>query len=28
MNLNLLERRDPVVYGGLSLHELETQVRA
>ena len=28
VNLNLLGRRDPAVYGGLSLHQLETQVRA
>ncbi len=27
VNLNLLERRDPAVYGGLSLHELEGQIR-
>ena len=27
VNLNLLERRDPAVYGGLSLHELEMKVR-
>jgi 3-dehydroquinate dehydratase-2 len=27
VNLNLLERRDPAVYGGLSLHELEGKIR-
>jgi len=27
VNLNLLERRDPAVYGGLSLHELEVRIR-
>jgi 3-dehydroquinate dehydratase-2 len=27
VNLNLLDRRDPVVYGGLSLRQLEEQVR-
>ena len=27
VNLNLLERRDPAVYGGLSLHELEVKIR-
>jgi 3-dehydroquinate dehydratase II len=27
VNLNLLERRDPAVYGGLSLRQLEEQVR-
>jgi 3-dehydroquinate dehydratase II len=26
-NFNVLERRDPAVYGGLSLHELETRIR-
>jgi 3-dehydroquinate dehydratase-2 len=28
VNLNLLERRDPAVYGGLSLRQLEEQIRA
>jgi 3-dehydroquinate dehydratase-2 len=28
VNLNLLERRDPAVYGGLSLPELEERIRA
>jgi 3-dehydroquinate dehydratase-2 len=27
VNLNLLERRDPAVYGGLSLHQLEERIR-
>jgi 3-dehydroquinate dehydratase II len=27
VNLNLLDRRDPAVYGGLSLHELERRIR-
>jgi 3-dehydroquinate dehydratase II len=27
VNLNLLERRDPAVYGGLSLQELEVKIR-
>jgi 3-dehydroquinate dehydratase II len=27
VNLNLLERRDPAVYGGLSLQELEVRIR-
>jgi 3-dehydroquinate dehydratase II len=27
VNLNLLERRDPAVYGGLSLQELEGKIR-
>jgi 3-dehydroquinate dehydratase-2 len=27
VNLNLLERRDPAVYGGLSLLQLEAQIR-
>jgi len=27
VNLNLLERRDPAVYGGLSLHQLEDKIR-
>jgi 3-dehydroquinate dehydratase-2 len=27
VNLNLLERRDPGVYGGLSLQELEVKIR-
>ncbi len=27
VNLNLLERRDPAVYGGLSLHQLEDRIR-
>jgi 3-dehydroquinate dehydratase II len=26
VNLNTLERRDPALYGGLSLHELEMQI--
>jgi 3-dehydroquinate dehydratase-2 len=26
-NFNVLERRDPAVYGGLSLHELEERIR-
>jgi len=26
VNLNLLERRDPALYGGISLSELETRV--
>jgi 3-dehydroquinate dehydratase-2 len=28
VNLNLLDRRDPAVYGGLSLSRLEDQIRA
>jgi 3-dehydroquinate dehydratase II len=28
VNLNLLERRDPALYGGLSLLQLEEQIRA
>ncbi|HET6642617.1 MAG TPA: type II 3-dehydroquinate dehydratase, partial [Gaiellaceae bacterium] len=28
VNLNLLERRDPALYGGLSLPQLEEQIRA
>jgi 3-dehydroquinate dehydratase II len=28
VNLNLLERRDPAVYGGLSLSRLEDRIRA
>ena len=28
VNLDVLERRDPAVYGGLSLHELEQRVEA
>jgi 3-dehydroquinate dehydratase-2 len=28
VNLNLLERRDPAVYGGISLNDLETQIYA
>jgi 3-dehydroquinate dehydratase II len=27
VNLNLLERRDPAIYGGLSLRQLEEQIR-
>jgi 3-dehydroquinate dehydratase II len=27
VNLNLLARRDPAVYGGLSLHQLEGKIR-
>jgi 3-dehydroquinate dehydratase-2 len=27
-NFNMLERRDPATYGGLSLHELESKIRA
>ena len=27
VNLNLLERRDPVIYGGISLHALEERIR-
>jgi 3-dehydroquinate dehydratase II len=27
-NFNVLERRDPALYGGLSLHELEERIRA
>ena len=26
-NFNVLERRDPAIYGGLSLHELEDRIR-
>jgi 3-dehydroquinate dehydratase-2 len=26
-NFNVLERRDPAVYGGLSLHDLENRIR-
>jgi 3-dehydroquinate dehydratase II len=26
-NFNVLERRDPAIYGGLSLHELEERIR-
>ena len=28
VNLDVLERRDPAVYGGLSLHELEQRIEA
>jgi 3-dehydroquinate dehydratase II len=28
VNLDVLERRDPVVYGGISLNDLETQIYA
>lgn len=28
VNLNVLERRDPAVYGGLSLNDLETKIYA
>ena len=28
VNLDVLERRDPELYGGLSLNELETQIYA
>jgi 3-dehydroquinate dehydratase II len=28
VNLDVLERRDPVVYGGLSLHELEQRIES
>jgi 3-dehydroquinate dehydratase II len=28
VNLDVLEKRDPVVYGGLSLHELEQRIEA
>jgi 3-dehydroquinate dehydratase II len=28
VNLNVLEKRDPTIYGGLSLHELEQQIEA
>jgi 3-dehydroquinate dehydratase II len=28
VNLNLLGRRDPAIYGGLSLQQLEAQIRA
>ena len=27
-NFNVLERRDPAIYGGLSLHQLEDKIRA
>ncbi len=27
VNLNALDRRDPAVYGGLSLHQLESRIR-
>ena len=28
VNLDVLERRDPAIYGGLSLHELEQRIEA
>jgi 3-dehydroquinate dehydratase-2 len=28
VNFNILERRDPVIYGGLSLYELEAKIQA
>jgi 3-dehydroquinate dehydratase-2 len=28
VNLNVLEKRDPAIYGGLSLHELEQKIEA
>ena len=28
VNLDILERRDPAIYGGLSLHELEQRIEA
>ena len=28
VNLNVLEKRDPTIYGGLSLHELEQKIEA